>query len=137
MGELTTVSQNVLDCVKRNAYGEIEMQISKETSEALMSGLFDLCGKISQTAFETVAKIYTEAIWAQVECDKERMKNYAEIMAWFNDQIDKKSGEVDLSDAETVNNFEVYCETQRKNFELKMKHTHKPNILGLLHLGRK
>lgn len=130
--EVKLVSDKVVNRIARNEYGQIGMEISQESAIQLITGLCKVAGQVSDKAFNTVAKIYTDALMRQENLEIKTMDGEAEIMRRFNDQVDDAMKRLDFSQPETVECFEKVCNTLRNNLLSQLHGKHKPSLLDKL-----
>lgn len=129
---MTTVSEKVINRISKNEYGEISAELSQESATELITGLCEVAAQVSASAFNTVATIYADALMRQERLEMKTMENEAEIMRRFNDQVDNIMIQLDLSNSETVKNFESVCCTLRNNLLEELNKRHKPSLFDKL-----
>lgn len=130
--EVIETSNHVVTCIEKNEMGKIKAELSDQSAEELIVGLTYVASNLSTAAFETISKIYTNAILAQERLEIKDMQDEATILKRFNDQVDNVILQLDLKDIKTVENFERVIESLRRNLREQLSGKKKRSLLGML-----
>ena len=130
--EISTVTSNVLNSFERAELGLVKLVLSEATTEQLLLSLVEVAGILTVSAFDTISKIYTQAIISQEKLEGEVLATEAAQLKAFNTLVEKAMEQVDLSKPGTVEQFEKACQSLRINLETYYKNRHKPNLFRKL-----
>lgn len=106
----------------RKAAREIS-QLSTEELQAVMeiaNGVGQTLCRLSKPAIDFISEAYNKEMASQHALELENIAAENAITQAFNQSVNNVEEQIDLTKAETIENFRGYCEEKRKNYDQQM-----------------
>lgn len=128
ISKIADVTDVIVEKAMRGNSEEIIPLISDQNVSEMISGAVTvLCtlvnkqGEAAVEAYKLITDVFKQAIMAKEQVEIETLRNKAEVMKRFNDQVDKAMEQLDLNKSETSDNFDRIVGTLCKALETQCK----------------
>ncbi|MCI6008598.1 MAG: hypothetical protein MRZ48_00455 [Anaerostipes hadrus] len=126
--EGTSLTNRVCNRIEKNDYNGIALELTNEAMGDLIVGFAQVASSVSGEVLSKVSSLFESAIEKQAMLDCVCMQSQAEAMRRFNDQVDRVTEKLDLTDPRSLEAFTIACDVYRKNLETEFMKMYKPTI---------